>query len=265
MNKTRFLLAPILSLFDFKIYREAASFSTGKSILYTAYLSSLFMLAFFFFGLSNLSNVNQFVEWLKQNASGITISDTGMKLDVSGKRELNHPQLGPLAIFDDTRTTIQFDEMGSYRLYMTSKMVYMNQNGVVQANEIGSQAKQPFKMRIDHDVIQKIYDRLKVPVAAIILVVVFLLGWVSRLAMAVFLALLGLFVQLFMPRKMSFGHFFNIGSMALSVALFFSAFQLVSWLAPFSPGFLGVLLAVAYFFIGVMVQPKPAVEEDKTV
>jgi len=265
MSKIRFLLAPIFSFFDFKIYREAASFSGNRSVLYTAYLSLLFSVSLLIFGLANLSNVNAFVEWLKQNASGITISDTGMKLDVSGKRELNHPWLGPLAVFDDTRTVIQFSEMGNYRMYMTSRMIYVNQNGVIQANEIGSKAKQAFKIRVDQEMIQKLYDRLKLPVGAIIFFAVFLLGWMSRLVSALVLALLGFLVQLFMPRKMSFAQLFNVACMALSVALFFSVFQLVPWLAPFAPGFLGILLVGTYFVIGIMVQPKPIAEEDRSV
>ncbi len=263
MKSFRFLLAPVLSLFDFKIYKEFLLLTMGKALLYLAYLSALFTAALFVFGLANVSKAEGFVEWLKTNATGITISDTGMKLDVSGRKELIHPQLGAIAVFDDTRETIRPDEMGDYRLFMTSKMIYVNQNGTVQSNAIGSQAKKSFKTYIDAALIQKLYDRLKWPVAVFILFAAFLLGGFSRALTALTLAVLGLLIQLFMPRKLSLGKLFNIGSLAVSPALFFSILQLIPALAPFSPGLLGVLLAVAYFVIGVMVQPKVDAEEAK--
>ncbi|HCM43235.1 MAG TPA: hypothetical protein DIS66_08010 [Candidatus Omnitrophica bacterium] len=265
MNKKRFLLAPVFSFFDFKIYKEAASFKPGKSLLYLAYLSALFSVALFFFGLANLSKAEEFLDWLKKNVSGITISDTGMKLDISGRKEIIHPQLGALAVFDDTREVIQPGEMGEYRFYMTSKMMYVNQNGVVQSSVIGSKAKKSFKTYIDAALIQKLYDLLKWPVAIFVLFAAFFVGFLTRALTALILTAFGFLTQLFMPRKLSFSNLFGIGSIALSAALFFSALQLLPVLAPFSPGLLGVLLAIAYFVIGVMVQPKPASEEDKSI
>jgi len=263
MNTIRFLLAPIFSLFDFKIYKEAVAFSTGKTLLYLAYLSLLFTVALFFLGVTQASKVEEFVGWLKINASGITISDTGMMLDVPGRKEIRHPQLGNLAVFDDTRETIQPGEMGDYRLFMTSKMIYVSQNGAVQSNEIGSRAKKSFKTHIDAELIQKLYDRLKLPIAVFILFIAFMLGLASRIIAALTLALLGYLAQLFMPRGLAFGQLFNIAGLALSATLFFSALQLIPVLAPFSLGLLGFLLAMAYFVIGIMVQPKLLPEEEK--
>lgn len=264
MKSSRFLLAPIFSFFDFKIYKEAATFKPGKSILYLTYLSALFAAALFFFGLANLSTAEEFLGWLKKNVSGITISDTGMKLDVSGRKEITHPQLGPIAVFDDTREVIQPSEMGEYRFYMTSKMMYVNQNGTIQSSVIGSQAKKSFTTYIDAELIQKLYDRLKWPIAIFVLFAAFFVGFLARVATALVLVLCGFLVQFFMPRKLSFSNLFGIGAIALSAALFFSVLQLFPALAPFSPGMLGFLLAIAYFVIGIMVQPKLSSEEEKT-
>lgn len=265
MKSSRFFLAPLFSFFDFSIYKEAANFQPSKSLLYLTYLSALFVVAFFFFGLANISKAEDFLIWVKQNVSGVTISDSGMKLDVSGRREIIHPVLGPVAVFDDTKIEIQPGEMEGYRFYMTSKMMYVNQNGVIQSSAIGGKAQKSFTTRINAELIQKLYDRLKWPAAIFILFAAFFVGFLTRALTALILTAFGVLVQLFMPRKLAFSSLFGIGCVALSAALFFSMLQLFPALAPFSPGMLGLLLTIAYFVIGIMVQPKLLSEEDKAV
>jgi len=265
MNKKRFLLAPVFSFFDFKVYKEAASLKPGKSLLYLAYLSALFSAVFFLFAVMNLPKVDAFVNWIKINMAGMTITNSGMKLDSSGKKELIHPQFGPIAAFDDTREIVQLDEAGGYYLYVTSKMIYVNRGGTVQSNVIGGQAKKPFESRIDAAAIHRLYHALKWPIVFLTLLVSFVFGFMSRIFVALFLLFLGVLLQLVIPRKLSFGNLFNIAAFALSPALIFSMLQLIPALAPLSLGFLGLLLTSAYFVIGIMVQPKPVLEEDRSV
>lgn len=256
MKTLRFLSAPVTSLFDFKIYKEAVSLPSKKSFLYLFYLSALYMLALFALGWFLMPKADAFVGWLKQNIAGVTLNQSGMKLDVSGRSELVHPEYGPLVVFDDTRETIKPEEMGAYRLYVTSKIVYVNRNGVIQANSIGSKDNKNFVTRIDAETIQKVYDQLRGPIAVGLLIATLLVGFVVRMFLAFLLSVFGLILQTFMPRGLSLTQLFNLASFSLSAALLFSIFQLVPVFSVFSVGLLGALLSPSYFVIAVMSQPK---------
>ncbi len=256
MTTLRFLLAPVLALFDLKIYREAANIRVGKSFLYLTYLSFVFTVILFFAGMANMPKADAFVGWLKSNFTGATLSREGMKLDVPGRIELRHPQWGPIAVFDDTRETIQPDEMGLFPVYVTSKMMYVRRNGSVQSSAIGSNAQKDFKTHIDSALIQKIYDRLKVPVASFLLFFTFVISLVWRIFLALLLASAGVGLQLILSRKLSFSALWNVASFALSIGFVFSLFELIPGLGRFFSGGVALVLSLIYLGIGIAVQPK---------
>lgn len=257
MKKSRFLLAPIFALFDFKLYKEVRDLPASKAFLYLTYLSGLFTLFFLFAGIFNAPKADAFVDWIQKEFKGITISRDGMRLDQPGRFELNHPKWGPIAVFDDTRPRINPSEMGPYLIYMTSKMVYVKRNGSVQTNPIGSRAEKDFKTHIDGPAIRKVYDRLKVPVFSFLLLVIFVIGFLTRLATAVVFAVIGQLIQLAVPRGLRFDALFLLASFAISVGVVFSLLQMIPALAPFFLGPVAALLGFVYFIIAIFVQPKP--------
>jgi hypothetical protein len=254
VTRSRFFLAPILVFFDFKIYREIVELPLKKSFLYLVYLAGLWTLFFFIVGLVNLPKINSLVEWTKVQWTGMTLSHSGMQLDRSGRQELNHPQFGPLAVFDDTRDFISPEEMGHYRLYMTSKMIYIQHGSDIQGSVIGGRGQREFQTRVDRDTIHRLYHSLKWFVAAFALVFIFISGFLSRLAAASLLALLGLGIQLFFPHKLRFEQLFALSVFCLSVGLVFSLFQWVPDWQAFFPDFLGPILVCVYFAIAISVQ-----------
>lgn len=257
METKRFFLAPIFVFFDFKIYREVRDLKTSTSILFLVYLSFLFSVALFIFGFTQMAQINGFVKWLEKDFPGFTISQTGVKLDQPGRHEIRHPEFGLLAVLDDTRETVSLEEAGQATVYLTSKMIYVKKNGAVQGNVIGGQAKKDFSAHVDSKLIDKIYNRAKLPVAALIFVLVFVTGCLTRMLSALFFALVGMFMQLFVPRRLNFSQLFNISSFALAIALPFNFLQYIPGLGKFFSGFVGVILVFVYLALAISIQPKP--------
>lgn len=256
MKKTRFFLAPIFVFFDFKIYREARDLKTGTAVLFAGYLSLLFTLAIFIFTFTQMSKIDGFVNWLKQDFPSFTISQNGVKADQPGRHEIRHPEFGLLAVIDDSVETVSNEQAAEATITLTSKMIYVKKNGVVQGSVIGSEAKKDFSAHIDSKLIEKIYLSAKIPVATLIFVLILTLGFLSRILSALFLGLAGMLIQLFIPRQLSFGQLFKISVFALAIALPFNFLQYIPGLGRFFSGFVGLVLAVVYLILAISTQPK---------
>lgn len=257
MNPFRFLLAPILAFFDLKIYREVRDVKTGASILYLSYLSLIFTFAISVLGFTQIPKVNAFVEWVKTNLPVMTLAQSGMKLEQPGKHEMRHPEFGVLAIFDDSRETVSAEEMGPAVIYVTSKMVYFKKNSGIQSSMIGGQsADKAFSLKVDAALVQKIYDKVKTPLAILFLFFAFLFGLVSRLIGALFFAVMGTLLQSILKKQLSFQSSFNLAAFVLSISFPFSFLQYVPNVARFFPGYLGAVLSSVYLILAIIVQPK---------
>ncbi len=256
MNKSRFYLAPFFVFFDFKIYREARNLTQGAVLGFLVYLSLLFSLAMVIFGAVHLPQVDEFLASIKRDFPAMTLSQSGMKLDKSGHYELKYANLGVIAVFDDQTVEVPREEAERAMIYVTSKMVYIKKNGTMEAAPIGSRAKKDFSAHIDEKVIDRFCKAAKVPVFIFLFLAIFIFGILSRILTALIFAILGLFIQLFIPRQIGFGQLFNISCFVLAIAVPFNFFQYVPVLAKFFSSFVGFILAVVYLVLAIATQPK---------
>ncbi len=267
MKAPRFLLAPLFSIFDLSIYREARSEKFGAAVLYNLYLSALFCGALVLLAVSFMPKANAFVDWLKNEWPGMTLTATGMKLDKAGPVTLVHPQFGALATFDDSRTVITDAEMGAVKVFVTSTMVYTQTQQGIQArmlpgapgNSKNTKSKKDINIHIEGKQIQDLYKKFKWAVVGIFLFTVLIFGFISRLLTALIFGLLGFLIQLAVPRNLDFEKLFVLASFALSVGLIFGIFQYVPMVAHFFPSGVGVILSLVYFGIAIFFQPKNTV------
>ena len=256
MNALRFLLAPITAFFDFSIYREAREVKTGTAVLFAAYLSLLFCMALAIFGLTKMSVADDFVTWLKKDLPSFTISQTGFKIDQPGRYEIRHPHLGLLAILDDTKETVSIEEAGKASLYVTAKFIYINKNGRVEGSQIGSQAKKEFSTHVDSALIDRLYKKIKVPLIIFAFVLLFIMGFLTRLLAALFFSSVGLLIQLVLPRELTFSQLFNLASFVIAVSLPFNFLQYIPQMTKLLSGPAGALIAFVYLVLAISSQPR---------
>ncbi len=264
MKASRFLLAPVFSIFDLNIYREARGEKFGTAVLYSLYLSALFCLALTVFAVSFMPQANAFADWLKNEWPGFTLTATGMKLDKPGPVTLVHPKFGALIAFDDSRSTVTDSEMDAVNVFVTSNMIYTKTRQGVQARMIpgapGNSTKASFKkdtrLHIDGKQIQTLYQKFKWAVVGIFLLTMLIFGLIMRLVTGLIFGLLGFLLQLAVPRNLDYEKLFVLASFALSVGLIFGIFQYVPLVARFFPAGAGLILSLVYFGIAIAVQPK---------
>jgi hypothetical protein len=261
MNSLRFLLAPIFAFFDLSIYREARGVKTGAAVLFVAYLSLLFCMALAILGLTQMSVADDFVSWLKKDLPSFTISQTGLKIDQPGRYEIRHPQLGLLAILDDTKEIVSPDEAGKVPLYVTSKFIYINKNGKVESSQIGSQAKKDFSAHVDSALIDRLYKKIKMPLIIFGLVLLFIMGFLTRLLAALFFSSVGLLIQLVLPRNLTFSQLFSMASFVIAVSLPFNLLQYIPQLTKIFSGPAGALIAFVYMVLAISSQPRVTPKE----
>ncbi len=254
MTWLRFLLAPLLAFFDFRVYGEGLRSGIGRAFAFLGYLTLLSLMIAFF----QIQKVNDFLDWLPQHVPALTLTQNGMKLNEPGFKSIQHPTLGPIAAFDDGLTTIQPDQMQSFRFFMTSKMIYWRANlgDPIQSGEIGSRAKEPFEAKIDGQAIEKLIDRFYGPLAFLVLVIFGLMLFVQKLLVAAFFSLVGLAAQAFMTQKLSYKSIFILSCYALAIEVVFSILQFIPGFAPFASGLVGSVLAAVYLVIALVLHAK---------
>jgi len=263
MKVTRFLTAPVLALFDFRIYREVRDEKPGTAVLYNLYLTALLGVALTIFGFSFMPKIDAFVHWLKTEYPGMTLSADGMKLDKPGRVILTHPQLGPLVAFDDSVETVTPSEIGSIQLFVTSKMVY-TQKEARSFGGFSNENKAAFKntppLHLDGEIIERGYRKYKNLVVGGILFIVLFFMFVVKLILGLIFGALGFLIQLFLPRKLEFEKLFVLASFAFSIELWITILGNIPNLGRFFNGGIGLVLSLVYFVIAISIQPKPTPE-----
>lgn len=254
MKLSRFLLAPIFSFFDFKIYKEALLGGLGKAFFYLAYLTFISLLA----GLTQLGKINSFLDWFPQAVPAMTLTQEGMRLDEPGFKDMHHPTLGQVAAFDDLRSTIRPDEMQNYRVFMTSKMIYWRaQPGdPIQSGEIGSRAKEPFQAQINAAALKKLINQFYAPLAVLVFVLLGAGLFLQKILFVLFFAFVGFLIQLFISRGLTFKNIFILACYSLSPIVVFSILQLIPGFGALFSNFVGFLLVLVYLALAISMQSK---------
>ena len=165
---------------------------------------------------------------------------------------------------DDSRQTVTAEEMGEVPIYVTSTTIYSRtgQRGLqarpfatVSESALSPEQKKA-QIHIDGALIESFYKKLKLPIIAVLLFILLVFGFISRLITALILGVLGFLIQLAAPRGLQYENFFVIASFALSLGLIFGIFQYIPGIGRFFPGGIGLILSIVYFGIGIVVQPK---------
>lgn len=263
MKASRFLLAPILSIVDLNLYRELRNEKFGIALLYNFYLAAIFCGAMALMATVWMPKADQFVDWLKSEYPGMTFTNGSMKLDNPGRKELIHPQWGNVVTFDDSRQTLTSEEMGTAAVFITSTMVYTRAGKTIEGRALPSGARNAatpsttnMQLHLDGPTLQKYYQKFKWPLTIIFLIVMLLFIFISRLIAGLIFALIGFFIQLFIPRGLDFERLFILASFAYSIGVIFGIFQYVPFVSSFFPGGAGLVLSLVYFGIAITVQPK---------
>ncbi len=236
-----FFFSPLLSLFSRNFYRRMARAGLGRGFSYLVYLAVLMTaVAGTTLAVRVLPEMDRFAVWLKgemplliwKPAEGLSMKD---KTTFS----LVHPQYGPLARLDMTKTEIKVEDMGENSIFVTAKKIYIKQPGrnelriydLMQArtkaqpgNAAGASA-----FEIKPEDILKTYRQFRPWIVAIFCAILLGVFLVWKLLAALFYSWIGLLINFTCKEKLDYSHLLTLAFFVLTPA---ALIQLLQWVIP---------------------------------
>lgn len=256
MNKTlAFLTAPVTVLFNPGVYRDAAKSSAGRGVLYSLYVAALsVVLIMIVISTKVMPQVNAFADWAQNNMPVLVWTPAGLSLE-NGQTtaKLTHPQIGTIAVFDMNKTTVTADDMENTYLLVTAKKVFMKRApGQIEERDItaaGIRSKQqlPPKVRIDRDILGKLFQNIKNSIAFVVPFVLLPILFMFLLITNLFYSLAGLLFNMLRRNKLRYGAIFNLACFGASTAFVPTWVVLIVASRAF-PMWAGLLINLGYMF-----------------
>jgi hypothetical protein len=229
MNKMlTFFTAPVTAFFYPPVYRDAAKSSAGRGVLYSLYLAGLsVVLIMMVLSAKIMPQVDALVDWAKTNMPAMIWTPAGLSLE-NGQTTatLEHPQYGPIAIFDMTKTTVTEADMGKAYIFVTAQNVFIKRApGQIEARDItgaGIRSGQqlPPRVRIDGVIVMKMYQNLKSAMAFVAPLLILVFSFLFFLVVNLFYSLAGLLFNLMRKEKLGYGTIFTLTCFATTTASF---------------------------------------------
>ena len=266
MNKMlTFFTAPVTALFYPPVYKDAVRSPAGRGMLYSLYLAGLSaVLVVLFLSIKVMPRADAFAGWVKKNMPVLVWTPDGLSLENGqSSATLVHPQYGPVAVFDMTKTTVTEADMGRAYFLVTSKKVYMRRApGQLEERDItaaGMRSAQqlPPRVRINGDLAMNLFQNVKKAMAFMVPFMILILSFVFFLVMNLFYSLAGLLFNRMRSEKLGYGAIFNLTCFATT------AFFTLTWikaLIPF-PAFTGafglnILINLAYLYFAFKITDR---------
>lgn len=238
MNKIlTFFTAPVAAFFYPPVYQDAAKSSAGRGVLYSLYLAGLStILVMMVISIKFMPQADAFVNWTKTQMPVLVWTPAGLSLQ-NGQTtaELVHPQYGPIALFDMTKTVVTEADMGKAYILVTATKVFIKRApGQVEERDItgaGIRSGQqlPPRVLVDGNIVVKLYQNLKGAMAFAVPLGILVLSFMFLLVANLFYSLLGLLLNLMRTEKLGFGAIFNLTCFATSAAF------TLTWLKVLTP------------------------------
>ena len=260
-----FLLAPLMTLFSKRLYRKALHSGVGRGFGYLLYLTVLFcVLTFVLCQLRLLPLTSQFIDWLVQVTPEMTLTQTGLNVDVAQPYLVEHPAIGPLYLIDTTKSASDLLADQSPAVILIGKNAVVarqpqrNQVRVFNLDQAMEQVRQANRpLQITKQVMNQLSKRLLGMLVPIVLVFLAPLFFIWKLLAALFYSLLALLLNLFRKEKLRYSALFNVACYAITPV---TVIQAVGISFPELPirlnFFLAIALSVAYLCFGIFLASR---------
>ena len=225
-----FLLAPAMTFFSTRLYREALQSGIGRGFAYLVYMTALFLLlAGFLCQFLLLPLTSNFTDWLVQITPEMMLTQSG--LNVGGVKQpylVEHPALGPLYLIDTTKSLDELMAEKSRAFVLIGKehlAVRTGRHGEIrvfdlrQAMDQSRAAGQP--IRITKNLMHQLNVRLRALVVPVVLIFLAPLFFIWKLLVALFYSLIALLLNRFRKEKFRYGSLFTLACYAISPVTIF--------------------------------------------
>jgi hypothetical protein len=263
MNKIlTFLTAPVTAFFYPPVYQDAAKSSVGRGILYSLYLAGLsVVLVMLTLSIKVMPQADAFVNWAKTQMPVLIWTPAGLSLE-NGQTtaSLVHPQYGTIALFDMTKKSATEGEMDKAYIFVTSQKVFIKRGpGQIDERDITGAAMRskeqlPAKVRVDGNVIVKLYQNLKGAMSFVVPLIFLVMSFVFLLIVNLLYSLAGLLLNLMRVEKLGYGAIFNLTCFATSAAFTLTWIRTLTPLQAVTfPFVLNILVNLAFMFFAFKV------------
>jgi len=266
MNKMlTFFTAPVAAIFYPPVYEDAAKSSGARGVLYSLYLAGIsVVLVMIFLSAKVMPQADAFAEWTKANVPVLIWTPAGLGLE-NGQTtaSLVHPQYGTIALFDMTKTAVTEEEMGKAYIFVTSQKVFLKRApGQIEQRDVTgagmrSREQLPPRVRIDGDIVMKMYQNIKKGMALVVPLLILVTSFIFLLAANLFYSLAGLLFNFMRTEKLGYGAIFNLTCFATSVTF---TLTWIRTLIPFQalpfPFTLNILLNLVFMFFAFKITDK---------
>ncbi|MBU9889669.1 MAG: DUF1189 domain-containing protein [Candidatus Omnitrophica bacterium] len=268
-NLVSFWLAPLTAFFHPRVYRDAARGSGGRGVLYVLYLSLIAVaLVTVLLGVKVSPVMDSLAGWMQQNMPVVIWTPEGVSLE-NGQTtaSLDHPEYGPLAKLDLTKTEVTEVDMGDVFFFVTAKRVFIKRGpGQIENRDItgaGFRTGQqlPPKVRITGEIVGKLYQNIKATMSVVVPVTLCIFLFISILIMNGLYSLIGLLFNRGRKQKFGYGTIFSMTCFATTAAFMLPWLRIVipvpvlPW-----PIVESVLITLAYMFFAFKVTDQAAAE-----
>jgi hypothetical protein len=272
MNKINILSAPIYALFSREFYRQVLKAPLSRGFLYLLYLSTL--LTVFFYGvilMVGIPQLDSLVDWIKADMPPIVATSQGLQMSTPSPHLMVHPDFGPLVALDMRTAEVEPRSMvDAPPLVVTSTKVYIRSGqGPEEYRAIdlfpdrgpqgGTQIMR--SVRVDGEVIEKIYTTLKFWVLLLLFLVLIPIFYLMYLLHGLMYSLVGLLVNMMRSSKLNYSAILNVSFFALTAAVFYGILRESVPFLNFLPGGFWISLLITGVYLFVFTKP----DEEKSV
>lgn len=261
-----FLLSPIMTFFSTRLYRQTLRSGIGRGFAYLAYLTALFCLLLVFLAQFLLMPLTRdFIDWLIQVTPEMTLTQSGLKANISQPYLVKHPAFDVALYSIDTTKNLEelmADQSRTFILigkeYMVGRNPYSNQPPrVIDLKKAMEQAKQANRaLQLTKPLMHQIAQRFLAVVIPLLLLMIAPFFFIWKLLTAFFYFLIALLLNLFRKDRFPYRSLFTLACYAITPVTVIQAISL------FVPGlslnlnvFLAIALTVSYLTYGMFVVP----------
>ena len=266
MNKMfTFFTAPVTAFFYPPVYHDAVKNPAGRGVLYSLYLAGIStVLMMMALSVTVMPQVDTFVNWAKANMPPMIWTPAGLSLE-SGQTSatLTHPKFGTIAIFDMTKTNVTNADMGKAYVVVTAKKIFLKRApGRIEERDITgaaihSRQQLPPRVRINGDIIGKLYQNIKKAMGFVIPFLMLVSAFMFFLIANLLYSLAGLLLNLMRAEKLGYGAIFNLTCFATSTTFTLTWLRSLPPLQALTfPFALNVLVNLGFMFFAFKVTDK---------
>ena len=260
-----FLLAPVLSFFSVRLYRNVLQSGAGRGFLYLLYLTILFcFLVVFLCQFLLLPLTSNFIDWLIAVTPEITVTQTGLSTAAREPYLVKHPAFGPLYLIDTSKEASELINDTSKAAILIGKQDIIVSDpdrsrtrtfSLRQAMLAAHEASQP--IRITKNVMKDLAKRFQSLVIPVVLVVLAPVFFVWKLLAALFYSLIALLFNLLRKEKFRYGSLFALSCYAISPVTMIQAVHISIPNLYFNLNFVyAFALTILYLLFGMFVASR---------